>query len=251
MSVARPRILTLDIETMPAVVETWSLFRPMIGIEQVREPTRVACFAAKWHGDSRVSAFSELDGHDIMVTAAAHLLDEADLVVTYNGVSFDLPHLRREILRLDIAPPSPWKNIDLFRVVKRHFRFQSHKLAFVARELGLEDKADTGGYELWKRCMAGDERAWRTMIAYCRQDVRVTEALYDRLLPWISTHPNVNLWRDSETPACPRCGSGNLERRGYHHAVAQSYQQYRCRDCGAWSRGTGLIRKAAGETRPV
>lgn len=247
-----PRILTLDIETTPAVVETWSLHNAFISIDQVREPGHTLGFGYKWHGAKRVGWLStHIEGRDGMIGGARDLLHAADIVVTYNGDAFDLRHLKRDILLAGLTPPSPVKSIDLYRTVKRHFKFQSNKLGFVSAQLGIGEKASTGGYSLWAGCMAGDDAAWRKMARYCRQDVRVTEALYDRLLPWISNHPHRGLWQDGSVPMCPSCGSNQLTRQGVRHTVAQSYARYQCQACGAWSRGTTVERRVNGQTRAV
>jgi DNA polymerase elongation subunit (family B) len=245
-----PRILTLDIETAPAVVETWSLHNAFISVEQVRQPSTILGFGYKWHDAKRVGwVSSHVEGHEGMVEAARNLLHDADIVVTYNGDAFDIRHLQREILLADLTPPSKVKSVDLYRVVKRRFKFQSNKLAFVADQLGVGQKASTGGYDLWKRCMAGDDAAWRKMAAYCRQDVRVTEALYDRLLPWIPNHPNVALWSAPAGRVCPNCGGSRLQARGEAVTVAAVYQRYQCQGCGAWSRGNSMERRLAGQNR--
>lgn len=244
----QPRILTLDIETRPAVVETWSLHNAFISIEQVREPGSILGFGYKWRGARKVG-WVQTDGIASVALEARELLHQADIVVTYNGNAFDLKHLRREILLAGLTPPSPFKSIDLYRVVRANFKFQSNKLGFVAAELGVGSKASTGGYGLWRGCMAGDEAAWRKMARYCRQDVRVTEGLYDVLRPWVPNHPHVGLWIDGEAPMCHACGSHNLTRQGTRQANAVSYQRLQCQDCGAWSRGTTIERRVNGGTR--
>jgi predicted RecB family nuclease len=36
------------------------------------------------------------------------------------------------------------------------------------------------------KCEAGDESAWKRMRAYNKQDVRLTESLFDEFRPWIA-----------------------------------------------------------------
>ena len=248
-----PRILTIDIETAPAVVETWSLHNAYIGIEQVREPGRILGFGWKWYGQPKVQWTSIQHGTSAeMIEVARDILHDADLVITYNGDSFDLKHLNREIILAGLTPPSKVKSIDLYRTVKNRFKFQSNKLDFVAQQLGVGAKASTGGYGLWKGCMEGDPAAWAKMGRYCRQDVRVTEALYDRLRPWIANHPNVALWADRGTGRmCPTCGSHLLQQRGLQRTIAAVYVRYQCQGCGSWSRANAMEQRLAGNNRPA
>jgi len=235
-------ILTLDIETTPNLAHVWGIWQQNVGINQILESTDLLCFAAKWHDDKMVQFFGSWDGRENMVHAAHDLLADADAVVHYNGNAFDIPTLNREFLLRGLTPPAPQKQIDLLATCKRKFRFQSNKLDFVARELGIGNKADNGGHETWIKVMAGDEKAQRRMRKYNEQDVRLTEALYDRLLPWIEGHPNVGLHDGSiGVSTCPSCGSYHLNRRGFAYTAVSKFQQYQCQDCGRWVRASNRI----------
>lgn len=247
-----PRILTLDIETAPAVVETFSLYDTTIPIHRVREPGYILGFGYKWYGEKRVR-WVQTDGVAQVAIEARELLDEADIIVTYNGDKFDLRHLNREIALAELTPPSPYKTIDLFKTVKRNFKFESNKLDFVAAQFGLGSKIQTD-YSLWRACMEGDELAWRKMARYCKHDVKLTEDLYVYLRPWVKNHPHMGLWLDHDGAGrmCTRCGSYRLTRQGTRRAAAQAvvYQRFQCQDCGGWSRGTE-IEKRVGQTRAI
>lgn len=245
-----PRILVLDLETSPNLAHVWGLWQQNVSLNQLMQATTVICWAAKWHGDKRVLFASDHhDGHEAMVKAAHALLDEADIVVHYNGNSFDMPHLRREFLLAGLGPTSPWKDVDLMRVVKSRFRFVSNKLQHVSTQLGLKGKLGHSGHDLWVRCMAGDDKAWALMRRYNVQDVRLTEELYDRLLPWIPAHPHRALWTGEEAPSCGRCGGTRLQRRGCQVTPTGSFQRFQCQGCGGWSRGGKS--QARVDVRPV
>lgn len=235
--IAAPRILTIDIETSPNLADVWGLWQQNVGITQLRQSTRMMCFAAKWHGEREVIFKSEFhDGYLPMVKAAHALLDEADVLVHFNGNSFDVPHLMREFLQADLGPPSPFDNVDLLRAVKKKFRFPSNKLDYVSQAVGFKGKVKHEGHTLWVKCMAGDEAAWGRMRRYNIGDVRLTERLYDRLLPWIPAHPHVGLYRDPSVDCCSRCGSDRLQRRGMAYTKISAYQRWQCQGCGAWGR---------------
>lgn len=234
-----PKILTLDIETSPNLAHVWSLWNVNVGLSQLRDSGQVISFAAKWFGDRKVFFHSDFhDGHPAMVRAAHALLDEADVLVHYNGNTFDIPHLNAEFARAGMTPPSPYKQVDLLRVVKSNFRFPSNKLQYVSTALGLEGKLQHAGHELWVKCMADDPKAWNIMRRYNKQDVVLTEKLYEKLLPWAGGHPHTGLYAvDGARECCARCGSEDLERRGFAYTPLGKFQQYRCKGCGGWSRG--------------
>lgn len=234
-----PRILVLDIETSPNLAYVWGLWDQRVGLNQLVESTSVLCFAAKWVGKPKVHFYSDFHhGHEKMVANAHALIDEADAIVHYNGRAFDIKHLQREFLLAGLGPPSPHKDVDLLLVARRKFKFPSNKLAYISVELGLEGKAETGGFELWRDCMAGDPAAWRTMKMYNIQDVHQTEQVYERLRPWIDSHPHYGLFgpRFEDEDRCQRCGSPDFVRRGYYLTNVGRYARFRCKSCGGYSR---------------
>lgn len=231
------RTLVLDIETGPHMAYVWKIWDETIPLQRLIESGTVLCFAAKWLDERKMHFYSDFhDGHEAMVEAAWKLIDEADAVIHYNGRSFDMKHLQREFVLAGMPPPSPHRDIDLLQVVRHKFKFVSSKLDHVARELGLGGKLDAGGFDVWIGCMQGDEKSWRKMRRYNIGDVRLTEALYRRLLPWIDRHPNVALYVGADR-ACPKCGAADdLTRWGFLRTNAGSFRRYRCGSCGAYSR---------------
>ena len=233
-----PHILTIDIETSPNLAHVWALWNQNVGLSQLREASEVMCFAAKWYDEDDVIFYSGRDdGRDEMIRAAHDLLSEADIVVTYNGKKFDIPHLNREFIEVGLTPPAPFKQVDLYQTVRRQFRFPSNKLDYVAQKLELGAKTSHTGHQLWVDCLAGDDEAWALMQTYNEHDVILTEALYDRLLPWITQHPTVALFAPEVEPQCPACGGTSLQRRGQAYTSVSVYQRYQCNGCGKWSRG--------------
>jgi DNA polymerase elongation subunit (family B)/DNA-directed RNA polymerase subunit RPC12/RpoP len=230
------KILAIDIETAPNSGYFWGLFKQNISINHLMETSRVMCFAAKWVGaKGKVEFWSEHEhGHKATIRRAHQLLDEADAVITYNGNRFDLPVLNKEFIKLGLTPPMPYASIDLYPTVRRRFKFASNKLDHVARELGLTPKVKHEGFELWVKCMDGDDKAWTKMQRYNKGDVTTLIELYQVVLPWIQNHPNVALYADEapETPTCTNCGSDNLVRKGEQVNLTHKYRRYKCRDCG-------------------
>jgi len=231
-----PKILTIDIETSPHTAYVWGLWDQNVSLSQLQESSRVISFAAKWHDSTKVIFFSEHHNtRQEMIKAAWELLNEADVIVSYNGISFDMKHLNREFITSGLTPPSPYKNVDLLRVVRNEFKFPSNKLDYVSNALGIGKKMKHEGQELWNRALQGEPKAWNTMRKYNIQDVRLTESLFDFLGPWIKTMPHIGLWTQ-ETRCCYRCGSTNLVQDGFGHTTVTVYARLQCHDCGAWNR---------------
>lgn len=229
------RILLLDIETAPNIAYVWGLWQQNVGIDQIANSGYVMCWSAKWYGE-RDMHFNSIQGVSprVMLCTIHKLLDQADTVVHYNGAKFDIPTLNKEFLLYGMKPPAPYRQVDLYRVVRDAFRFPSNKLDYVSRTLGLAQKIRHKGFELWVECMAKDPKAWRAMEKYNRQDVVVLEQLYDRLKPWITSHPNFGAYDDDAV--CPQCGSDRHQRRGVSITSTRRYARFQCLNCGAWFR---------------
>lgn len=240
------KILTLDIEMAPNIVHRWQLYgNDSTALSQLVQPQEMMCASWKWMNE---------DSTHFMVTPAYadrapkrnttqdtqalwEALDEADMLITYNGKKFDVPRMNTLFVEIGCAPPSPYAHVDLYQVVRKNFGFPSNKLGYVTKRLLGYGKTDHQGHDLWVACMMGDVSAWHLMEEYNRQDVKITEDLYNRILPWIPNHPNVLLY--NELPgqiACPTCGSDHFQRRGTRQLATGIYQQYQCLDCMSWFR---------------
>jgi len=218
----------------------WGLWNQNIAINQIQEPGYTLCWAAKQ--DSGPVIF---DSSKKMIKHLHGLMEDADAIVHYNGTKFDIPTVNKEFLLQGLTPPSHYAEIDLLRTVRRRFRFTSNKLDYVCQQLGLGAKTKHMGMDLWRGCMAGDDKSWRTMEKYNKQDVLLLKKLYLKLLPWIPNHPNHGAFVNSDDPVCRNCGSKDIKKDGIQHNNILSYQRYRCRSCGAPLRGRRRLDKAS------
>lgn len=233
------RILHYDLETAPTQAYVWKMWKENISPGQVIADGRVICWAAKWDDEDTILWASEHHHeHEDMIRALHGLQEQADACVTYNGNNFDKPVIQAEYLKYRLAPPAPSKQVDLYQTVKRQFRLAHRRMDTVAKYLGLEGKSETGGFDLWTRCMEGDPAAWEKMVEYNQQDVLVLQSLYHELLPWINSHPSHTL---ENAFACPKCGSSNMQKRGVAVTAVSRFQRYQCMDCGSWARNRAAL----------
>jgi hypothetical protein len=233
----------MDLETSPMTALVWGLWDQNISPNHIIDSSYVLCYAAKWLKSDEVFFDSVHQSKPKAMLKGIHkLLEEADVVIHYNGKRFDIPVINKEFLLHKFNPPAPYKQIDLLQVVKSNFKFPSNKLDYVSQRLGLGKKVEHEGMSLWTKCMNGDKDAWKRMEEYNIQDVVLLESLYDNLLPWIKNAPNRNLYQD--ITGCPTCGSEHLQKRGTAVSTTGTYQRYQCRDCGSWSQGTKSVKKS-------
>lgn len=228
------RILMWDIELTPMKVYTWDLWPKFISTGQIIDNQRMLCFGYRWYGEKTARVVDERAGQKPMLEQLHSLLNEADFLVSWNGQGFDTKHANTQFTLAGMTPPSPSKELDLMRVAKRRFRFASNKLDHVAQMLNVGKKVDTGGFQLWRDIMEGDEataaKAWRRMTTYQKQDVNLLVDLFEEFKPWIKFPHPVSEGEDK----CRHCAGSNLVRRGYALTLNGKYPRYRCADCGAW-----------------
>ena len=235
-------IWVYDIETTPNLVYTWGLWQQNVGINQIVESQDILSFAAHKIGTKGIETHAAWDGHEVMINRLHEIMDDADYLVGYNSIGFDDKLVKAQFVKAGMAPPSPHRGIDLLRVVKKHFRFPSHKLDYVCGALGLDTKVSTGGMDLWTACMAGDIKAQKKMLKYNKQDVKITTELFERLRPWIDGL-NIPLYGGPEaeghlpsTPICNKCGSDRLQSRGWAYTTTTRYRRFQCCACQGWLR---------------
>jgi DNA polymerase elongation subunit (family B) len=239
------KILLLDIETSPNLAYVWGIWEQNISLSQMVTSSKTLCWAAKWLGEKTVMFDSIHQSTEKQMLRRIHkLLDEADVVVHYNGRKFDVPTLNKEFLLNGMAPPSPYKQVDMLTVSRGAFRFQSNKLDYVAQQLGLGQKTSHEGFQLWIKCMADEPAAWKRMKKYNMNDVVLLEKVYLTMLPWIKGHPNHG--QHTEDVVCPKCGQADaLHQRGSASNLQGTYKRYQCK-CGGWARGAVTKHKTKG-----
>lgn len=158
-----------------------------------------------------------------------------------HNCKFDVPNIQTRFLIHGLPPTSSFKQIDTLKVAQQQFGFTHNNLDALAKLFDIPGKIHTG-FELWKRCLFGEDDALKEMETYNRHDVEMLELIYLKLRPYIKGHPNYNLYAGSDKPLCSHCGSTHVVPNGYYYFTQTcKYINYRCMDCGALSRGRKSI----------
>lgn len=239
----KPKILIFDIETTPLEAFAWGP-KWETNLIEVTEQSRILSYSARWlNGKHITKGWPHYKGYKkgskddkSIVKDIWNLFDEADIIVTQNGKSFDIKVMNTRFLFHGLTPPSPAKIVDTKTEAKKYLRMPSYGLDDMCDYFGLGRKQEHEGFPLWKKCMAGDNAAWNRMLKYNKNDVLLTEKIYRLLLPFMVNHPNISVFNGQET--CPKCGSSKLQSRGYAVTITQRYKRGQCLDCGGWFRYT-------------
>lgn len=234
-------ILTIDIERLPGTAYAFDPKTRYIPAQNWVTRPRTVCYAFRWYGQKRINYHAEWS-HDL-AQQSWDLYDRADIVITYNGIRFDNKHLKSLWFEAGLPMPRPWKDVDLFAVVKQ-FGWEFKSLDDVTRRLGRPGKVHKYDIEETQAACDGDKAARKALREYNAGDVELTEWLYDRLRGWMPNHPHLGAFGDEKR--CNQCGSEDLTNVGTtYKAVMLEYGLYRCSDCGGLSRAGWVARDAS------
>jgi DNA polymerase III epsilon subunit-like protein len=170
------------------------------------------------------------------------LLDEADIVITQNGIGFDLPKLNTKFVENHYPPPARFLNVDTLKTAQRVFGFSYNRLNELGQKFGIGKKIDMT-FQDWRNCLTNDKVAKKALahqLEYCKRDVApLLEDVYLAMLPYMSNHPNLNVFTIHDQDVCPKCESTDLNWSSKPYATPQGlWISFRCNACGATGRGT-------------
>lgn len=229
------KILIYDIESSPNLGYSWGKYEQNV-LGFVRE-TYMLCYAYKWYGEqeTHVVALPDFPSYKksktddkALVKSLWDLFNLADVIIAHNGDKFDIKYTNGRFLVHGLTPPTTYKTIDTLKVARNRFKLNSNSLNDLGALLKLGKKVETGGFDLWLGCMAGEKEAWEKMKEYNKQDVDLLELVYEKLRPWVKNHPNLVF--NSDRPACPYCQNETMWKLGTE--AFGTRQRWRCKQCG-------------------
>lgn len=250
------RILFWDIETAPMIAAVWGLYNQNIQHESILQDWYMICAAWEFLDGGGIHTTSLLDdpkrfaddvADDEHVVRAMHnVLSNADVLVAHNGDNFDLKKFNARALDHGLPPLPPIATVDTLKVARQNFKISSNRLDYLGTFLGVGNKISTPK-GLWIRSLRGDPKAIEEMVVYNKGDIDLLKAVYFKLLPYMRTHPNRNLFtNEGSDHVCPKCGSGNLTKQGTRIATRLgTRQQWQCGDCGGWSTTGKMVTRAS------
>lgn len=240
------KILLLDIETSPMEYYSWSRDPQYLSPEMLIKDWGILCWSAKWLFEKEIMGQVVKTKEAINRTEESilgeiwSLMDRADIIITQNGIKFDIRKLYSKFIRNGYPPPSHFLNIDTLMVARSKFGETYNSLEELGNGLlGLEDGKIKMNIADWKKCVTGSQEYLDKMLLYCKNDVApLLEDVYLAMRPWISNHPNLNLFSDHEGDVCPNCESQNLKWHELYTTPQGVWIGFRCQACGALGRGT-------------
>lgn len=204
---------------------------------------QILTIAWQWVGEDKVHVLGQCDGPKykpgvlddkwLVNKFVTEVMNKADYVLGQNSNSFDNKWINSRLFIHGLQPGKPYRTFDTKSISKKYFAFITNRLDDMAKRKKLGAKLKHEGIELWENVMSGDAKAWKTMKAYNKHDVKLTTELWISFIPWI-TLPKV---KHAAKKQCPHCLTENaLQRRGgnFKNANGRVYEKYSCTACGKW-----------------
>ena len=172
---------------------------------------------------------------ELLVLELWALFNNSDVIVAYNGRGFDVKEIQARFLMYGLPPTSPVKVIDPLLIVKDKFRLPFKSLKYVAEFLGVTQKLENSGNDLWKKATMGDEEALQEMLDYNKGDIITLREVYKKLQGWGNSGTNLALYNANHDALCTNCGSDDISsiEGKYTYTAQRKYSLYRCNSCKA------------------
>lgn len=227
--------LYFDIETSGNIVFSWNVGRKIsIDYSNIIKERAIICICYKWEDEKTVHALTwdSKQNDKKMLEDFTKVIKQADELVGHNGDKYDLAFIRTRCLYHGIEMFPKYQTIDTLKISRSQFRFNSNRLDYIAKFLGIGQKIKTE-FNLWKDIVLHkDKKALEYMVKYCKEDVNLLEQVHKRLRShhFAKTHYGVLYGQDRGT--CPECGSDGLQiHRRRTTLTGLKKIQYRCTSC--------------------
>lgn len=230
--------LFFDIETSPNIGLFWEAgYKKNIDYSNIIKERAIICICYKWE-DSKEVGYLTWDSKQCdkkMLQKFIEIANTADELVGHNGDKFDLAWIRTRCLFHRIPMFPQYTTIDTLKISRGKFRFNSNKLDYIAKYLGMDGKISTE-FGLWKDIVLNkDKVAMDKMVKYCQQDVKILEKVFKELSLHISPKVHYGVTFGQDRGSCPECGSDELVKQRIRTLASGLKKiQYQCKTCGKY-----------------
>lgn len=109
-----------------------------------------------------------------------------DMLVTYYGTRCDIPYIRTKALMNDLDFPEYGDiiHLDLYYIVRNKFSLHRNSLDVACETLLGESDKTRVTPKHWMSGLFGDSKALNYIADHCRRDVKLTERLYNKVIPY-------------------------------------------------------------------
>lgn len=239
----KPRIkrLFFDLEVSPNIVYSWNIGRKIsIDYNSILQERAIICACYKWEGDKTVSYLTWNNGNDKQLAIElAKIMNTATEIIGHNGDAFDIKWLRTRCLFHNVLLKSKFTSVDTLKASRKYFRFNSNRLDYIGKYLGLGKKIHTS-FDLWKNIVSNNSEAAKSMqkmVKYCKMDVILLESIFNKLYNFIDPTTHLGALYHNDRCSCPKCASKEYKLNGTRYtASGLRKKELQCKSCGSYYR---------------
>lgn len=240
-----PKRLYYDIETSYNIVKSWRVgYNITLGPADIIHERAIICVSYKWEGEDTVHTLIWDNGDDTqLVRDFIEIMAQADELVGHNIDRYDTKFMMTRAIMSDIPALPKYQSYDTLKIAKKHFRFNSNKLDYVAKVIGLDGKIDHEGMPMWDNIVLYDvlgignkqdrDASLKQMVEYCEQDVILTEEVFKKLRMYSEHKVHHGVANTDDKHTCPECGMKDVEHvKRYFTKAGNIRHMLRCSNDG-------------------
>jgi len=206
--------LFFDIETSPNIGYFWRTgYKLNIQPDAIIEERKIICISYKWEHEDNITTLtwdSNLCDKQMLIEFIK-VANQSDEMIAHNGDRFDIKWIRTRCIFHRVPMMPDYKTLDTLKKAKSGFNFNSNKLDYIAKFLGVGAKIKHSGFDMWKNVMAGDAAALKEMSVYCEGDIIVLEDVYLTMQNYIKQNTHTGVLNGNLKYSCQSCGSEKVE----------------------------------------
>ena len=232
--------LFFDCEVSSNIAMVWQPgTKVSIGVDSIIKERAIICICYKWEGEKKCHALTwdakQCDKK--MLEKFVKIANEADEIIGHNGDRFDMAWVRTRCLYHNVPMFPKYVTIDTLKVARSKFKFNSNKLNYIAKFLGIGQKIHTD-LDLWKNIMLNrDKAALDKMVKYCKNDVILLEKVFSHLNTHIEPKTHYGVIHQQDRGSCPECGSHELIiQQTKYTAAGRKILVLQCKTCHKFHR---------------
>ena len=263
------KLMTYDIETSYLKARIWRLGEQRLNYSQLEhgyEMYKIWTISYKWYDKKEIVTLTGKNA----IKQFDEQVKKADVVIGKNNQRFDDKYINTQRMLAGELPMPQWALIsdDLEKQLRKFFVFPSCSLDAISKLFGLggkikmewEDWVDIDQYEKVKeflklskvklnskvveayslltfglplvKVIKAGQAAWKKMIFYNKKDVRDTENILRKVLPYIQLRHNaavkINPAIKKDDKCCILCGSSNISPTRIITVGKTKYQEFYC-----------------------
>lgn len=243
--------LFFDIETSPIIAYTWRVgWKLNIPTDNIIQDWKIICISYGWEDEDKIHTLTwdKNQCDKKLLIDFIKIANEADELVAHNGDRFDIKKIRTKCIYHRIPMFPNYRTLDTLKKAKSGFIFNSNRLDYIAKYLGVGAKLEHEGFNMWVKCMQGDKDALADMVKYCEMDIVVLQDVFLVMQSYIKQNIHAGTLNEGRKCDCPSCGSENVTYLKLNvTALGTPKRQFECDVCShAYEISNSAYRKYLG-----